>query len=234
MAWIEPDSGDGADTATYDRSVTASTDRLPRPGNLDVTWHAGWPSAKHDPAPQIQVHAYDADTVILRQNKSVHYEAPFLFLLFGDDRAMLVDTGATAEEEYFPLRRTVDSLVAERLGRRPRADCGLLVVHTHGHGDHVAGDRQFAGRPDTTVVGTGLDEVIAFYGLRDWPDGRAEVDLGGRVVDVIPGPGHQQAATVFYDRNTLLTGDSLYPGRLYVRDWAAYVATASAPSSTAT
>lgn len=83
----------------------------PKPGNLDVVWHSGWPSAKHDPAPEIQVHAYDERTVILRQNKSVHYEAPFLFLLRGGERALLVDTGATAEPEYFPLRRTVDSLI---------------------------------------------------------------------------------------------------------------------------
>lgn len=97
----------------------------PVPGNLDVRWHAGWPSPKHDPAPEIQVHRYDTDTVILRQNKSVHYEAPFMFLLFGAERALLLDTGATEEERYFPLRSTVDGLVAEWLERHPQA-CGRV------------------------------------------------------------------------------------------------------------
>ncbi|MDF9812001.1 MBL fold metallo-hydrolase [Streptomyces sp. SPB162] len=198
------------------------------PGDLDVRWHAGWPSAKHDPAPEIQVHAFDENTLILRQNMSVHFEAPFVFLLLGADRALLVDTGATADERYFPLRRTVDALIEDRLVRRPRPGYGLLVAHTHGHGDHIAADGQFAGRPDTTVVGTGLADVTAFFGLTGWPDTRGALDLGGgRIVDVIPGPGHQEAAVVLYDRATglLLTGDSFYPGMLYVQDTAAFTAT---------
>jgi hydroxyacylglutathione hydrolase len=194
---------------------------------LGVRWHAGWPSPKHDQAPEIQVHAYDEHTVILRQNKSVHYEAPFLYLLFGDERAVLLDTGATPEAEFFPLRRVVDELIGAWLDRNPRERYKLVVAHTHGHGDHVAGDVQFADRPDTEVVGREKAEVIAFFGFENWPRDIVELDLGGRVVDVIPGPGHESAATVFYDRKTelLLTGDSLYPGRLYVRDWPAYVET---------
>lgn len=196
-------------------------------GDLDVSWHAGWPSAKHDPAPEIQVHAYDQHTIILRQNKSVHFEAPFLFLLFGNERALLLDTGATPDERYFPLRQCVDSLIAEWLERNPRKSYRLVVAHTHSHGDHVAGDPQFADRPDTTVVGTGLSDVLAFFELDAWPDKTVELSLGGRIVDVIGGPGHQEAAVVFYDRYTgvLFTGDSIYPGMLFVRDLPAFTAT---------
>ncbi|MFG2621383.1 MBL fold metallo-hydrolase [Streptomyces sp. NPDC048507] len=194
---------------------------------LDVVWHAGWPSPKHDPAPEIQVHAYSEHTVILRQNKSVHYEAPFLFLLFGNERALLLDTGASADAAHFPLRRTVDALIEDWLARHPRPGYSLLVAHTHGHGDHTAADGQFAGRPHTTVVGAGLAEVTEHFGLGGWPYRTGELDLGGRVLDLLPGPGHQESALVFYDRHTgaLLTGDSLYPGRLYVEDRAAYSAT---------
>jgi hypothetical protein len=69
--------------------------------------------------------------------------------------------------------------------------------------------------------------VIEFYGFTDWPDGAETLDLGGRVVDLIAGPGHHASAVVFYDRATglLLTGDTLYRGRLYVSDWPAYRAT---------
>jgi len=197
-------------------------DGMPQAGNLDVRWHAGWPSAKHDPAPEIQVHAYDENTLILRQNKSVHFEAPFMFLLLGEERALLLDTGATDDARWFPLRRTVDELLA---GRGEGYE--LLVAHTHGHGDHVAGDVQFADRPRTTIVGHSPEDVIAAFSLEGWPEAIGELDLGGRVLDLIPGPGHQRAALVFHDRRTglLLTGDSFYPGRLYVQDAAAFCAT---------
>jgi hypothetical protein len=49
---------------------------------------------------------------------------------------------------------------------------------------------------------------------------------GGRVIDIIPIPGHQNAHIAFYDRQTgiLFTGDSLYPGRLYISIFSEYVA----------
>jgi glyoxylase-like metal-dependent hydrolase (beta-lactamase superfamily II) len=50
------------------------------------------------------------------------------------------------------------------------------------------------------------------------------IDLGGRVVDVVAIPGHEASHVAFYDRRTrvLFTGDTLYPGRLYVQDFTAY------------
>jgi hypothetical protein len=54
------------------------------------------------------------------------------------------------------------------------------------------------------------------------------VDLGGRIVDVLPAPGHHPAHIVFYDRETalVLSGDFLLPGRLLVDDEGAYEASA--------
>jgi glyoxylase-like metal-dependent hydrolase (beta-lactamase superfamily II) len=197
-------------------------------GNLDVRWIHGSPSAKHDRDPEIQVHRYDEHTVILRQNMSVNYEAPFLYLLLGNDHAVLVDSGATPQHGFFPLRATVDRLLTDWLTEHPRDHYELLVAHSHSHSDHTAGDVQFTDRQDTTVVGADLAAVTGFFGLPDWPEGTAQLDLGGRVIDVIPSPGHDTPAVTYYDRSTglLLTGDTLYPGRLYVRDWAAFAATA--------
>jgi glyoxylase-like metal-dependent hydrolase (beta-lactamase superfamily II) len=209
-----------------DRVIDFRTD-APVAGSLDVHWHAGSPVPGNGTAPAIQVHAYSEHTLILRQNKSVHFEAPFLFLLFGNDRALLLDTGATADAARMPLRATVDTLIAQWLTRHPRDGYGLVVAHTHGHGDHIAGDAQFADRPHTEVVGPSLAAVTAYFGFEQWPLRPAELDLGGRVLDLLPGPGHQEAAVVFHDRHTglLLTGDSLYPGRLYVGDLPAFTAT---------
>ena len=46
------------------------------------------------------------------------------------------------------------------------------------------------------------------------------------MLDIIPIPGHQQASIAVYDKQTrvMLTGDSFYPGRLYIGDWPAFVA----------
>jgi glyoxylase-like metal-dependent hydrolase (beta-lactamase superfamily II) len=70
-----------------------------------------------------------------------------------------------------------------------------------------------------------VDGTREFFGIEKWPDGIGHVDLGERVLDVIPIPGHNALSLAFYDRQTgvLLTGDSLYPGRLYVQDFPAFV-----------
>ena len=92
--------------------------------NLNVAWIHGSEAAKYNTDPDIQVHACDEHTYILRQNKAVHYEAPFMFLLFGGARALLLDTGATASPQFFPLRRTVDSIIGGWLARHPHPDGG--------------------------------------------------------------------------------------------------------------
>jgi len=194
--------------------------------DLNVAWIHGSEAAKYNTDPDIQVHACDEHTYILRQNKAVHYEAPFMFLLFGGARALLLDTGATASPQFFPLRQTVDSIIEGWLARHPHPDdYGLLVLHTHAHGDHVAADGQFTGRPSTVVVGAARGVAWPYFGFAEEPDSAAEVDLGGRIVDCLATPGHHAAAVTYYDRYTglLLTGDTIYPGRLYVQDWAAFV-----------
>jgi hydroxyacylglutathione hydrolase len=203
------------------------TGRAPRTRGLDVRWIHGSPSAKHNTDPDIQVHAYDEHTFILRQNKAIDYEAPFLYLLFGNAQAVLIDTGATASAAFFPLRRVVDELVEGWLTRHPRAGYHLLVLHTHPHGDHVAGDDQFADRPDTTVVGGDLATAWEFFGFTEDPTAVAQVDLAGRVLECLATPGHHEAAVTFYDPWTgfLLTGDTVYPGRLYIEDWPAFTRT---------
>jgi hydroxyacylglutathione hydrolase len=178
-----------------------------------------------DADPPIQVHHYDERTVILRQSMGVHYEAPFLYLLFGEERGLLLDTGATADKARFPLREVVDGLIEGWLAAHPRQDYGLLIAHTHAHGDHVAADGQFAGRAATTVVGHGVDDVRAALGITDWPAQVVPLDLGGRVLEVTGIPGHQVASIAIFDPWTgfLLTGDTVYPGRLYVEDMPAFV-----------
>ncbi len=200
------------------------TTGAPVTGALPVRWNHGSRSVRYNTDPPIQVHAYDEHTFVLRQNKAVHYEAPFLYLFCGNDRALLLDTGATANPDRFPLRDTVDALLRSWLAEHPRADYELVVAHTHGHSDHVAGDAQFDGRPHTTVVSADLAAVRSFFGIADWPADIVRLDLGGRVLEVTGCPGHHKASIAVHDPWTgfLVTGDTVYPGRLYVNDIAAF------------
>ena len=141
----------------------------PVTGDLDVRWIHGSRPANRNTDPKIQVHAFDPHTFILRQSKAVHYEAPFLYLFCGNDRALLLDTGATSDPAAFPLRETVDGILGDWLAARPRDSYELIVAHTHGHGDHVAADAQFDGRPATTVVPADREAACSFFGISGWP-----------------------------------------------------------------
>ena len=98
------------------------------PGNMRFAWIHGSISARHNTDVRVQVHRYNAHSYILRQNPAVHWEAPFMYLLFGTERALLIDTGATEEAEYFPIRRTVtagSSAPVRSRGRQTPRFCGL-------------------------------------------------------------------------------------------------------------
>jgi len=174
---------------------------------------APWIDGTQAAEPQMQVQRYDEDTFVIRQSVRTNFEAPFLYLLFGKDRVLLLDTGAGG----LAVRPTVDGVIAGWLKAHHRAAIPLVVAHSHSHGDHRMGDSEFRDRPDTAVVGWTAPEVAAFFKIADWPRDVAKFDLGGRTLDVIPTPGHHPSHIMIFDEKTrlLLSGDALYPGRLY-------------------
>jgi glyoxylase-like metal-dependent hydrolase (beta-lactamase superfamily II) len=189
---------------------------------FDVVWPAGGPDC--DTEADLFLHAYDDDTFILRQSLCTSFEAPFIHLLFGQDRVLVEDSGAGNVAVFDAVRTVVDQWL-EAQGRAGDDAYEMLLVNSHAHGDHVAGNEDFAGRPGVTVVGFGVDAVSDFFDLT-WPQDTAEIDLGGRVVDLIPIPGHEASHIALYDRREglLLTGDAFYPGRLFIDDFDTYVA----------
>jgi hydroxyacylglutathione hydrolase len=190
-----------------------------RPGTLPVAWKPSGPAC--GAIPDWQVHEYNPDFYILRESGCTNYEKPFLYLLFGKDRALLEDTGAGKPD----TAKIVDEVVAKWLQRTNRASIPLIVTHSHSHGDHIAGDAQFDAqlkdKPGVTFVPLTVEDTQRAFHIATWPDDLGQVDLGERILDVIPIPGHDKLSIAFYDRQTgvLLTGDSLYPGRLYVSDF---------------
>lgn len=193
-------------------------------GTLPDHWLSQQPKCME--IPEWQVHEYNPNFYILRQSPCTDYEKPFIFLFFGHEKAMLIDTGSRNGNLAPALRLTVKNWLA----RNHRESIPLIVVHTHPHGDHVAGDSEVQAMRDPAMPVTFIPAELAatrrFYGIAHWPDDIGQIDLGQRTIDVIPIPGHSDLSVAFYDRKTavLLAGDSLYPGRLYVADFASFQA----------
>jgi hydroxyacylglutathione hydrolase len=194
------------------------------PGSMDVHWDSGAETCPAVMSNPIQVHRYNVQTIVLREKLCSTWEAPFMYLLIGSKQALLIDTGDVAEPNLMPLKTLVMSL----LPGESTAKIPLIVAHSHGHLDHRAGDPQFEGEHGVDLVRSDLQHVRKYFGFADWPNGSAQIDLGDRIVDVLPAPGHHPAQLVYYDRSTglVFSGDFLLPGRLLIGDWNAYEASA--------
>ncbi len=185
------------------------------PGVLPAKWISGGPKCMEEP--EWQIHEYNADLYILRESGCTHYEKPFLYVIFGNDKVTLIDTGAGQND----ISRVYDLVVDKWLKRKGRTSIQKMVIHTHGHGDHIAGDSQFTNRKDIEFVPFDIPSIQKAFNITTWPTSIGKLDLGGRTLDVVPIPGHHNTDVAFYDKRTglLLIGDTLYPGRLYVTYW---------------
>jgi len=193
-------------------------------GALPLKWMTGGPKCME--IPEWQVHEYNPDLYILRQSGCTDAEMPFLYLFFGKERGLLWDTGSRNGN----LAPTFQRVVHNWLERNHRASIPVIVMHSHSHSDHTFGDSAIQALHDPaipiTFIPAKVTDTQAFFHIASWPDGLGKVDLGDRVLDIIPLPGHDVVSIAMYDRRTgiLLTGDSLYPGRLYIRDFPAFKA----------
>ena len=219
-------TGRGSDSAgeTTTGSETTADDSTDTTGDPPSACADNWPQWNDGSdcgLPDIQVHQVSDNTFLLRQSLCSNFEAPFMYLLFGTQRVLLQDTGAGNIE----IAAAVYSVIDDWLTANNQASIELVVVNSHGHGDHTQGNAMFQGQPNTVVVGTGVAAVSSFFGINNWPQETVQYDLGDRMLDIIAIPGHQSSHIAIYDHgeNWLLTGDTLYPGRLYIADFPTYV-----------
>lgn len=176
------------------------------------------------------VWAYSRDTIILRESLRNSFEGNFLYLLLDLDEsgearaALLIDSGTGLVD----LKPYVLPVVG---------DAPLTVVSTHSHWDHFGGHRHFLGLENVRLLGYhpgstytpypegaeySVEGVAADFGIQNWPEQNAEYAVGSRTVEALPIPGHTLDAIALYDRREelLFTGDSVYPGFLFIDDWA--------------
>lgn len=134
----------------------------------------------------------------------------YMYLLEGEDRAILIDAGLG----QIPLDEIVRGLT----------DRPVEVLNTHGHVDHIGGNSLFG-----TVHMSELERGVYQYHCNEfhqtyfpqypftatednihWFQGEPEFDLGGRKLQVILTPGHTEGAVCVLDvnRKWLFTGDT--------------------------
>jgi hydroxyacylglutathione hydrolase len=88
---------------------------------VDVDLSVEWMDGSGLNEPLVQVHALDEHTYVLRQSLKTQYEGPFVFLLLGNTGALMIDSGATADEETWPLRQVVYRIITDWLVAHPAA-----------------------------------------------------------------------------------------------------------------
>jgi glyoxylase-like metal-dependent hydrolase (beta-lactamase superfamily II) len=165
-----------------------------------------------------------------------HYEETISYLITGQDRAVLIDTGMGVAD----IRAEVENLT-----RMP-----VVLINSHWHWDHIGGNYKFPeiwAFDDDFEVGKierGMSvEECAAEGLlrpeslcRPLPAGfnpatyelrrsrvtrrldhLEEIDLGGRALVVHHTPGHSPGGICLFDTRDriLFTGDTYYPGTMY-------------------
>ncbi|TAA47275.1 MBL fold metallo-hydrolase [Corallincola spongiicola] len=188
---------------------------------LEKDWAHGVQSCSVTPDNAVDVYQHSATSYILRVSKCISFEAPFIYLLIGDDKVLLVDTGPTDDAAVLPLYQIVNELVLAQTGGESRQ---WLVVHSHSHSDHYNGDALLQGQANITLVSPKADLMNEYFGFDRGAQGQANIELGNRSLSVLPIPGHQEESIALYDPETqwLITGDTLYPGLIYVKHWQDY------------
>ena len=84
---------DGAGPAGFSASnaILGTTPNPPVSGAFPSDWISGTDCAND---PEVQVEMYNANTIILRQSMCTNFEGPFMYLFFGDDKVLMLDSGA--------------------------------------------------------------------------------------------------------------------------------------------
>ena len=171
----------------------------------------------------------DESTYIISEYR--HWEETHCYLLIGNDRALLIDTGLGISNIYEQVRRLTDKPVT--------------AVATHIHWDHIGGHKYYQefyaheaeldwlnGRfplPLQAVKNMVTDSCelpedfcINGYAIFQGKPGRLlvdgdTIDLGGRTIQVLHTPGHSPGHLCFWEdeKGYLYSGDLVYEGTLF-------------------
>jgi hydroxyacylglutathione hydrolase len=109
------------------------------------------------------------------------------YLVYGQKSAIAVDGGAVEDTLAFIRSRNLDL---------------KYVTNTHSHMDHTLGNRALLAR--TKAVFVGFDALLK----------NAHLDMDGESIRVFHTPGHTQDCLCFYFDSILISGDTLFNGKV--------------------
>ncbi len=170
---------------------------------------------------------------VWRIQEPLHNENVKSFLVVGNDRAALIDTGMGVAD----IRAVVEQITP----------LPIIVINSHAHWDHIGGNSQFGEIWIHAAEADGLVGGVSNEILRDWfgphnmrgplPEGfdietitypptpptgtlagGEEIDLGDRCLEVIHCPGHSPGGVALWDERNrfLFSTDVAYPCMLLV------------------
>lgn len=199
-------------------------DKLPRPE---------WSAFEKIEQSEDWFEVYRVDDDIFAIYEPGQFEEVISFLIIGGDFALMFDTGLGIGN----IRRVVDQLT----------DLDVVVLNSHTHYDHIGGNHLFDTIYGTDLEYTkrrslgSPHEAVADFVQDGWiwkplPSGFSkdnyqshaftiskivgegdQIDIGGRVFEILHTPGHAPDSICLIDRENrlLITGDSFYLAPLY-------------------
>jgi hydroxyacylglutathione hydrolase len=147
-----------------------------------------------------------------------YWQKNYNYLLLGDSRAILFDTGPGVRN----IKPVVESLT----------DLPTIVVSSHRHYDHIGNNYRFdhIAAIDVPAIRSQVEDGIYQpsyssaltsrhirpYRIVEWWEPEEVIDLGERWLQVLHVPGHADGSIALLDaqRKQLFTGDFIYPGWL--------------------
>lgn len=236
----KPSSGDSeldGKSSQFESNATTNEQVENRGADKDNWWNAlprkDWAQYEHIVQTGSWFEVYEVLNGVFAIYEPGQFEEVISFLIVGNERALLFDTGLGIGN----MRRMVAALT----------ELDVVVLNSHTHYDHIGGNYQFSQilGLDTEFTrsheaGSSIDDVAEFVGpgwiwkpvpadfdrstYRSNPfqvterisDGH-EIDLGGRLLEVVETPGHAPDAICLIDRQNrlLFTGDTFYLAPLY-------------------
>ena len=145
-----------------------------------------------------------------------------IFLLAGEDKALMIDSGMTLPNAAEIVRELTDLPVE--------------LLNTHADRDHISGNQAF----ESFYMSPAEDSTYRSAGGRGtiMPVVQGDtIDLGGRVLEIVDLPGHTPGSIAVLDPEcrALISGDPIQDGRIFMfgkyRNMSSYVESLKALSA---